>query len=64
MNKNLLDDQAKMIAACVDRIYKMNEWEVKFINSIDQYTSTGGFLTSKQESQLIMLWNRVTNCEG
>lgn len=54
------EDTEDMINDCINRVYKLSEWESKFIMDMLQWLEEYGDLTDKQYEQLVKIWERVT----
>lgn len=57
MNK---DDIASMIEDCMNRESKLSEWEITFIQSLDEQFTKKGSITDKQWEKLDKIWERIT----
>lgn len=54
------DDWSTMIDDCQARSEKLNDWEAKFIDSIDEQLRRTGGLSDTQSEKLNQIWERVT----
>lgn len=53
---NDMDEINDMIADCINRESKLSDWEIKFIDSIQDKS----YLTQKQYDKLSDIWDRIT----
>lgn len=54
------DDIVSMISDCIARESKLSEWEISFLQSLDEQLGRGRALTEKQDEKLTAIWERVT----
>jgi hypothetical protein len=53
-----MNDIEQMIRDCINREHKLNEWEVKFINSLADKGTVN--LNAIQYAKLSEIWDRIT----
>lgn len=53
---NDMDEINDMIEDCINRESKLSDWEIKFIDSIQDKS----YLTQKQYDKLSDIWDRIT----
>ena len=55
-----MGDNADMVGDIQSRSEKLSEWEVSFVDSIDQRLRKRGGLSKAQSDKLKEIWERVT----
>jgi hypothetical protein len=55
-----LDEICTMIEDCEKRSPKLSDWELNFIDSLNDVLGKGGHITPKQAEKLGEIWERVT----
>jgi len=54
------DEYQQLIDDCVDRQSQLNDWEINFLDSINDQVAEDGTLTDRQFEKLESIWERVT----
>lgn len=54
------EEYQQLIDDCMDRQSQLNDWEINFLDSINDQVSEEGTLTDRQFEKLESIWERVT----
>jgi len=57
---NSKEDVEAMLQDCEDREDQLSDWEMNFIESLQEWTAEGKTLTEKQDETLDKIWEKVT----
>ena len=54
------EEYQQLIDDCMDRQSQLNDWEISFLDSINDQVAEEGTLSDRQFEKLESIWERVT----
>ena len=54
------EEYQQLVDDCMDRQSQLNDWEISFLDSINDQVAEEGTLTDRQFEKLESIWERVT----